>query len=786
MVPRCRLSVTYSGLVGGDTPATFSTTPNQAPVLSTAPATSDVGTYGITAANAIDPNYTIIYKSGSLTITPFAFSYTIASDSQTYGTAANLAHDLGTTINTGINNQTLDIAYASTGDTTTAHVGSYGITGIVSSGTGKSSDFTVTLQNGSLAVNAYAFTYTIANDTQTYGTAVNLATALGTTINTGVNNQTLDIAYASTGDTTAAHVGSYGITGTVSTSTGQSSDYAVTFMNGSLTVSPYAFTYTIGTAAQTYGTPANLATALGTTISTGVNNQNLDITYASTGDTTTAHVGSYGITGTVSTGSGQSSDYAVTFINGSLTVSPYAFTYTIGTAAQTYGTPANLAIALGTTISTGVNNQTLDIAYASTGDTTTAHVGSYGITGTVSTGSGQSSDYAVTFMNGSLTVSPYAFTYTIGTAAQTYGTAANLATALGTTINTGVNNQNLDITYASTGDTTAAHVGSYGITGTVSTGSGQSSDYAVTLKNGSLTVSPYAFTYTIGTAAQTYGAPANLATALGTTINTGVNNQTLDIAYASTGDTATAQVGSYSITGNVSTGTGQSTDYAVTLKNGSLSVSPYAFTYTIGTDTQTYGTPVNLATVLGTTINTGVNNQTLDIAYASTGDTITAQVGSYGITGTVSTGTGQSTDYAVTLKNGSLTVSPASLTITANNQTKVFGQTVTLAGTAFTEHGLINTDAITSVTLTSTGAAATATVSGSPYAIVPSASPWQRIDQLRDRLRQRLADRQSRRRPRRRLRFQPPAARLARQSQSPQWSPPTPRLRHTHRHGRFR
>jgi hypothetical protein len=62
------------------------------------------------------------------------------------------------------------------------------------------------------------------------------------------------------------------------------------------------------------------------------------------------------------------------------------------------------------------------------------------------------------------------------------------------------------------------------------------------------------------------------------------------------------------------------------------------------------------------------------------------------------------------------------LTVTANNQTKTYGQTVTFAGTEFTTGGLVNGDTVTSVTLTSSGAAATATVGGSPYTIVPSAA----------------------------------------------------------------
>ena len=124
------------------------------------------------------------------------------------------------TITTGVNGENLDIAYSSTGDTTTAHVGSYAITATLSNGTGLATDYTVTLNNGTLTVNQYAFSYTIGNDSQTYGTAANLATDLGTTITTGVNGQNLAITYSSTGDTATAHVGAYAITGSLSNGTG--------------------------------------------------------------------------------------------------------------------------------------------------------------------------------------------------------------------------------------------------------------------------------------------------------------------------------------------------------------------------------------------------------------------------------------------------------------------------------------------------------------------------------------------------------------------------------------
>lgn len=67
-----------------------------------------------------------------------------------------------------------------------------------------------------------------------------------------------------------------------------------------------------------------------------------------------------------------------------------------------------------------------------------------------------------------------------------------------------------------------------------------------------------------------------------------------------------------------------------------------------------------------------------------------------------------------------VTVDPAMLSITANSLSKPYGQTVTFAGTEFAPSGLVNGDSVTSVMLTSAGAASTAPAGS--YAIVPSAA----------------------------------------------------------------
>ena len=73
-----------------------------------------------------------------------------------------------------------------------------------------------------------------------------------------------------------------------------------------------------------------------------------------------------------------------------------------------------------------------------------------------------------------------------------------------------------------------------------------------------------------------------------------------------------------------------------------------------------------------------------------------------------------------------LTVTKATLTIKANNATKTYGNTYAFDETPpsvdLTVTGLKNSDTVTNVTLASPGAAASATVAGSPYTITPSAA----------------------------------------------------------------
>jgi len=75
------LTVTYAGLVNGDSAASLTTPPT---VTTTATATSPVGTYPITASGAVSGNYTITYVNGTLTVSP-AQSTTVVTASSNPG-----------------------------------------------------------------------------------------------------------------------------------------------------------------------------------------------------------------------------------------------------------------------------------------------------------------------------------------------------------------------------------------------------------------------------------------------------------------------------------------------------------------------------------------------------------------------------------------------------------------------------------------------------------------------------------------------------------------------------
>jgi hypothetical protein len=163
---------------------------------------------------------------------------------------------------------------------------------------------------------------------------------------------------------------------------------------------------------------------------------------------------------------------------------------------------------------------------------------------------------------------------------------------------------------------------------------------------------------------------------------------------------------------------------------------PTAFTMSVDNAlaTSLANTPVLVVTATNQTRPYGTTNAPLtgSLAGIQQSDNITATystvadqtspVGSYPIAPAFLDPDRRLGNYIVTTNSGFLTVTQAILTVTALNTNKVYGQTLSFAGTEFSISGLMNSDLLNSLALTSAGAASTAPVNGTPYPIVPSSA----------------------------------------------------------------
>ncbi len=233
----------------------------------------------------------------------------------------------------------------------------------------------------------------------------------------------------------------------------------------------------------------------------------------------------------------------------------------------------------------------------------------------------------------------------------------------------------------------------------------------------SLTVNAAVLTVTANNATRAYGAgnPAFTATITGF-VNSDPSSVVTGTPAFSTTATATSPVGPYSITPSI--GTLSAANYTFTFVNGTLSITQATLTVTANNATRVYGAanPTFTAAITGFVNGDSTSAITGSPAFSTTA-TATSPVGSYPITPAL--GTLAATNYAFAFVNGTLTVSPATLTVTANNATRAYGAANPTFTAAIT--GFVNGDSASVVTGSS--AFSTTATAASPvgsYPITPA------------------------------------------------------------------
>ncbi|MBT0670081.1 filamentous hemagglutinin N-terminal domain-containing protein [Novosphingobium profundi] len=389
------------------------------------------------------PSSTVVYDSTdrSSSLTLHALDGSALDSSLIYGTAS----------------------YSCTGgDVSCTNVGTYtaGVGGLYSSQLG----YDIVTQ-GTLTITPASLRITGASASSTY---TGLAQTLGSTTVSGLLGS--DSVDSVTGTAQGTDVGTYAQILGDATGTGLG-NYTITYVDGSLTITPAALTITGNTSQSTY---TAFAQANGYTVTGLLGADSVASVAGLAGGTA---VGSYADALSGASGTGLS-NYTITYVNGGLTIDPAALTITGNTSQSTY---TAFAQANGYTV-TGLLGA--DSVASVMGLAEGSAVGSYvdALSGASGTGL---SNYTITYVNGALAIDPAALTITGATTRTTYDGAlhTNAYSVSGLLGSDGVESVS--------GLASGVEAGTYVDSLSQASGTGLS-NYAIRYVDGSLTIDPVA------------------------------------------------------------------------------------------------------------------------------------------------------------------------------------------------------------------------------------------------------------------------------------------------------
>jgi hypothetical protein len=718
---------------------------------------------------------TLTVNPKALTVTPKAVStsYTgVALNNTTYSDNTSNYSITGfvnseTVVSAGI---TLSGTMAFNGSTSTVvkNVGTYtqavGTLSMSSTGNNYSMSFTNPTPNN-YVITAVALTVTPNAVSTTYnGVALDNTSYSDNTSNysiTGfVNSETVvsagitlsgSMVFNGSTSTLVKNVGTYTQAVGTLTLNSTNNNYSMTFSNptpNNYVITSLAVTLT-GTRAYDGSTNATAA------ILTVSNAISVDTVNVASGSGTLANkdVGLRAITdfGTLALGNNTAGNYTLTGATGSVTITALAVTLT-GTRAYDGSTNAAAAIL---SVSNAASGDTVNVA-SGTGTLASKDVGLRAIAsfGTLALGNNAAGNYTLTGATGSVTITPALLDITANNDSKTYGQtrtygAGSTAFTSGAgQLKNGDTIASVTITDTNNGGTaTAAAGGSYPLTPTAAVAGGTTnlSNYDIHYHAGALTVNAALLDITANNDSKTYGETRTYG-AGSTAFTTGAgqlkNGDTIasvTITDTNNGGAATAAAGgNYPLTPSaaVAGGTTNLNNYDIHFYAGVLTVIAARLDITANNDsktygqTRTYGAGSTAFTTGAGQLKNGDTIASVTITDTNNGGLATAAAGgNYPLTpsAAVAGGTTNLSNYDIHFYAGALTVNAARLNITANNDSKTYGETKTYGAgsTAFTTgvSQLKNGDTIASVTITDTnnGGAATAAAGGN-YPLTPSAA----------------------------------------------------------------
>jgi hypothetical protein len=553
-----------------------------------------VSVIGIAISGTDAGNYALQNTTATTTanITPAPLTITATSNTKTYdGTTSAAATPtvsglLGSDTVTGLS-ETYDTKNAGTGKT-------LAVAGYTVNDGNSGGDYTVTtLTNTTGVVNQTPLTITASSASKPYGAPLPALTA---SFNGFVGGDTAasltqqPILSTTATQSSPVQPGGYAIT----VSGAVDSNYTITYVGGTLTITPAVLTVAANNQTKTYG---GTVPSLTYTISGFVNGDTSSVISGSptlsTTATSSSPAGSSPITVDVS---GLSAvNYTFAGQSGTLTINPAPLNVTANGQSMTYGgTVPTLTYSVSGLVNGDTAGSVLSGSLATKGSSS-SHVGGYSITqGTLTAGA----NYSIHFSGATLTITPAPLTITANNASKVYGAALP---ALTVSSSGWVNGDTLaSLTTPPTLSTTAtaaSHVqaGGYPITASGAV----DPNYAITYLPGTLTVTPAPLTISADPQSMVLGAPLPALTASYLGFVNGDSPASLGTpASLTTPATPTSPIGTYPIF----VAGASSTDYTITFHAGTLAIVAAAsptLTFTTSGGTAVAGQPLSFTVQVG-------------------------------------------------------------------------------------------------------------------------------------------------------------------------------------------
>ncbi|HEY0968809.1 MAG TPA: MBG domain-containing protein [Opitutaceae bacterium] len=298
---------TLTGLVGGDTASTIGA---GLAFATPAGASSDVGSYAITPSGVSSANYNVTYQAGTLTVTPAPLTVAAVNASRDYGEANPEFRATYSGFVLGQDSSVLggSLAFA-TGAGATSPVGNYTVTpsGLTSS------NYTLSFVPGTLSIGLMPLTVTALDRRSVYGAAL---PAFDVSIAGFIGSDNVSLLGGSLTYTTTATVASAVGTYTVTPGGLTSDRYAITFVPGTLSISPAALTVAADNVSRSFNQPNPAFTATLTGLVNGDSGSVVSGLQFNTAATVDSTAGRY----TIEPLGATAANYTITFVPGTLTV----------------------------------------------------------------------------------------------------------------------------------------------------------------------------------------------------------------------------------------------------------------------------------------------------------------------------------------------------------------------------------------------------------------------------------------------------------------------------------